>query len=72
MKYYAQVELEAAYKAGLIDVLDATKASSIDGKYYTSKIYTVDRDVYEKAGHNWGKLVSIDGKQVRDKDVFCF
>lgn len=72
MKYYAQVELKAAYNAGLIDVLDATDAAYIGGKYYTNQIYTVDRDVYEKAGYNHGKFVKIAGQLVRDKYVFAF
>ena len=72
MEYYARVELEPAYEAGLIDILDASDAAFIGGKYYTKELYTVGRDVYEKAGHNWGKFVSIDGKQVRDKYVFAF
>lgn len=72
MKYYARVELEAAYKAGLIDILDATDAEYIDGKYYTNQIYTVDRDVYDKAGYNHGKFVKIADRSVRDKYVFAF
>lgn len=72
MEYYARVELEAAYEAGLIDIMDATDAEYIDGKYYADQIYTVDRDVYEKAGYNHGKFVKIAGQLVRDKYVFAF
>ncbi|MDC2827669.1 hypothetical protein PO148_08420 [Limosilactobacillus mucosae] len=72
MKYYAQVELKAAYNAGLIDVLDATDAAYIGDKYYTKQIYIVDRDVYEKAGYDHGKFVKIAGRPVRDKYVFAF
>lgn len=72
MKYYARVEIGPAYKAGLIAHLDATNAEYIGDKYYTNQIYTVDRDVYEKAGYDHGKYVKIAGRPVRDKYVFAF
>lgn len=72
MTYYARVEIKAAKKAGLIDILDATEAERVGDNYYTEKIYTVARDVYEKTMYNRHKFVIVGGKRVLAEDVFAF
>lgn len=79
MKYYAQVENKIAYKLGLITAQEAMKPVHIGGKEYTRKIFTIDRDGYEKALHNPvtgttnnRKTLVINGVLVPDKYVFAF
>lgn len=70
MKYYAYVEKEIAEKLGLVSV--STRSNNIGGKEYSTKMFLVDRDVYENAGYNHGKKLNINGKLVQDKYVFSF
>ena len=70
MKYYAYVESEIAGKLGLCD--RSKDPYDIGGKLYAPKEFEVDRDVYEKAGLDHGKLLKISGKMIQDKYVFAF
>lgn len=50
----------------------STRSNNIGGKEYSTKMFLLDRDVYEKAGYNHGKKLNINGKLVQDKYVFSF
>lgn len=50
----------------------STRSNNIGGKEYSTKMFLVDRDVYEKAGYNHGKKLNVNGKLVQDKYVFSF
>ena len=70
MKYYAYVEKKIAEKLGLVSV--STRSNNIGGKEYSTKMFLVDRDVYENTGYNHGKKLNINGQLVQDKYVFSF